>query len=154
MRRGEDGVILAGTRLDSTSRQPHEPRERCPPRGCRTGRCLSPLCGEHFCARIAEHLWRADTVGTLLKRHLGIWDTDELYDLQNDPHETKNLILDPGYAAVVSTKRRELYKQLRASDGMSIPLAEKRGAGANLRRAEGSKAADFPAEVLRKGDSR
>ena len=83
-------------------------------------------------------------------QYLGIWDTDELYDLQNDPHETNNLILDPKYSSVVQQMRKELYRQLEETGGMAIPLAEKRGGGANLRRISGSAPADFPPHMLRK----
>jgi hypothetical protein len=34
---------------------------------------------------------------------------------------------------------------------MVMPLAEKRGSGANLRRSDGAPAAEFPPEVFRKG---
>ena len=87
-------------------------------------------------------------------QYIGIWDTDELYDLKNDPHETKNLIRDPKHQQVVKKMQRQLYAQLRLSNGMSIPLAEKRGLGANLRRRSGSKPADFPREFMRNRNAR
>jgi len=83
-------------------------------------------------------------------QYIGIWDTDELYDLQADPLETKNLIRDPKYKKELTRMRKRLYEELRATGGMSIPLAEKRGPGANLRRISGSKPADFPPYVMRK----
>ncbi|MFG0333373.1 MAG: sulfatase, partial [Maioricimonas sp. JB049] len=43
----------------------------------------------------------------LIQYH-GIWDTDELYDLQDDPHETINLIQHPDHQQRVDRMRREL----------------------------------------------
>ena len=63
----------------------------------------------------------------------GIWDTDELYDLQSDPHETTNLIRDPKHQETVRQMREALHEQLVATGGTSIPLGKKRGGGANLR---------------------
>jgi len=83
-------------------------------------------------------------------QYLGVWDTDELYDLENDPHETKNLIRDPAHQKTVTRMRKALWVQMRATGGMAMPLGEKRGHGANLRRADGSQAAEFPNEVIRK----
>jgi N-acetylglucosamine-6-sulfatase len=84
----------------------------------------------------------------------GIWDTDELYDLQEDPHETNNLIRSPEHQKVVREMRQALYDQLRETGGLSVRLGFKRGDGANLRRIGGSKAADFPPYVMRKKNSR
>ncbi len=79
----------------------------------------------------------------------GVWDTDELYDLQADPRETTNLIDDPKYKQQVGEMRELLYRELRETGGMQIPFGMKRGNGANLRRADGAKAAEFPESVLR-----
>lgn len=77
-------------------------------------------------------------------RYYGIWDTDELYDLRVDPLETRNLIRDPAHREVVTRLSDDLFKTLEATGGMYIPLAPDRGGSQNLRRREGSKAADFP----------
>ncbi len=79
----------------------------------------------------------------------GIWDTDELYDLAEDPQETRNLIRDERHAARVTSLRQELYQQLKESDGLAIPLGFKRDQGSNLRSPEGSSRAEFPAELVR-----
>lgn len=55
-------------------------------------------------------------------RYYGIWDTNELYDLVNDPNETTNLINRPEYAAVVKQMATELYDWLEQTKGMQIPL--------------------------------
>jgi N-acetylglucosamine-6-sulfatase len=80
----------------------------------------------------------------------GIWDTDELYDLQADPQETNNLIRSPEHQKVVREMRQALYNQLQETGGLSVQLGFKRGDGANLRRLSGSEAADFPPHVMRK----
>jgi len=74
----------------------------------------------------------------------GIWDTDELYDLQEDPHEKHNLILKPEHQQRVKSMRAALYQALRDTGGMQIPLGPKTGRGAILRNKNGSKAAGFP----------
>ena len=79
----------------------------------------------------------------------GIWDTDELYDLSADPLEQHNLIYVREHAATAAKMRKALYDRLEKSGGMSVPFGFKRGAGANLRRRAGSKAAPFPPGVLR-----
>lgn len=77
-------------------------------------------------------------------RYYGLWDTDELYDLQADPLETRNLILDPDQREVVARLNGQLFETLAATGGLYIPLAPDRGGSQNLRRRGGSKAADFP----------
>ena len=74
----------------------------------------------------------------------GIWDTDELYDIRNDPHETTNLIRDPDHREVVNRMRRELHRELESTGGAQVSFSLKRGHGANKRDDDGSKAADFP----------
>lgn len=55
-------------------------------------------------------------------RYWGIWDTHELYDLQNDPHETTNLINRPEYADTVQRLANHLFDWLEQSGGLRIPL--------------------------------
>ena len=55
-------------------------------------------------------------------RYQGIWDTNELYDLEHDPNETVNLIQDPKYADTVKHMASELFDWLESTNGMSIPL--------------------------------
>jgi N-acetylglucosamine-6-sulfatase len=82
-------------------------------------------------------------------RYQGIWDTDELYDMQEDPLESRNLIADPRLADVVKQMRERLFDVLEKTDGMNIPLQRDRG-GVNNKRHEGKgKAADFPAEIYK-----
>jgi N-acetylglucosamine-6-sulfatase len=84
----------------------------------------------------------------LIQYH-GIWDTDELYDIANDPLEIRNLIRDPKYKQLISQMRQQLHQRLKETDGLAIPLGFKRNHGANLRRENGSKRAEFPTELTR-----
>ncbi len=86
----------------------------------------------------------------LIQYH-GIWDSDELYDLQDDPRETQNLIRDPNHQQRVSQMRRQLYDQLKETNGLAIPLGRKRGEGSNARKRGGSDRAEFPSYLLRDG---
>ena len=89
----------------------------------------------------------------LIQYH-GIWDTDELYDLQADPRETTNLIRDPEHRNRVNQMRRRLHELLAETGGMQIPLGRKMGDGANLRSADGSDAAGFPEHMIRDAEGR
>ncbi len=82
--------------------------------------------------------------------YYGIWDSDELYDLSKDPLETTNLIYQKELQPVVQGMNKKLFDTLEATGGMSITLYRDKGAQQNLRNSEGSKAADFPPELLRK----
>lgn len=84
----------------------------------------------------------------------GIWDTDELYDLHNDPQEMHNLINEPEMQETVRQLRAKLNRELAERGAMQVPFGAKRGPGANLRRESGSKAAEFPQHVLREKDAR
>lgn len=55
-------------------------------------------------------------------RYHGIWDRNELYDLENDPNEMYNLIADPSKQDTIKSMLNSLYKWLEDSDGMNIPL--------------------------------
>jgi len=80
----------------------------------------------------------------LIQYH-GIWDTEELYDIRNDPKEMINLIDDPDYLEVRVKLRKELYRRLANNEGEHvIPYTEKWGPGAHSRNLNGSKAASFP----------
>ncbi|WP_223818213.1 sulfatase [Mucilaginibacter rubeus] len=55
-------------------------------------------------------------------RNQGVWDTNELYDLEKDPAERVNLIAKPEYADTVKKMANELYDWLEQTGGMQIPL--------------------------------
>jgi len=52
----------------------------------------------------------------------GVWDLQELYDLQTDPQELFNLINVPEHRARVDEMRSRLFDRLEAADAMQIPL--------------------------------
>lgn len=52
----------------------------------------------------------------------GVWDTNELYDLQTDPHEMNNLIRDPATQEIAGRLKKELWDWMESTDGMQIPL--------------------------------
>ena len=54
--------------------------------------------------------------------YMGIWDTNELYDLEKDPDETTNLIALPEYADTVKKLAGYLFDWLQQTGGMQIPL--------------------------------
>ncbi|WP_421869180.1 sulfatase [Marinoscillum sp.] len=55
-------------------------------------------------------------------RYHGIWDINELYDIENDPNEMRNLIRDEAYADVAKGLRDALFTWLEETGGESMPL--------------------------------
>lgn len=78
----------------------------------------------------------------------GIWDINELYDLQSDPLESKNLIFDPQYRQTADRMREDLFKIMDKTGGMYIPLKANRWGSQNKRREDKAKPADFPKELI------
>lgn len=74
----------------------------------------------------------------------GIWDTDELYNIEKDPQESKNLINDSSLTSVVKTMNDQLFDILKQSNGMYMPLYKDVGNQANKRNGAGSSEANFP----------
>ncbi len=52
----------------------------------------------------------------------GIWDTNELYDLNADPMERFNLIDSPLMQDTVRAMRTRLFDRLQATQGMQVPV--------------------------------
>lgn len=52
----------------------------------------------------------------------GVWDLQELYDLQTDPNERFNLVNVPEHRERVDQMRSRLFDRLEAADAMSIPM--------------------------------
>lgn len=78
--------------------------------------------------------------------YYGIWDLDELYDLQEDPLETTNLILNPERKATIQQLNKRLFDLMEANGGMEIPLRRDTAAQSNKRNSNKGRAADFPEE--------
>ncbi len=55
-------------------------------------------------------------------KYVGIWDQNELYDLENDPNEINNLIEKPEYSGIIKGLAKDLYDWLEKTKGMQIPL--------------------------------
>lgn len=82
----------------------------------------------------------------------GLWDTDELYDLQQDPQESRNLINSEEHQQIASQMNKQLFETLKSSAGMYIPLYPDAGRQMNLRYEHGSPAAEFPSFLKRDGN--
>ncbi|MGF7151269.1 N-acetylglucosamine-6-sulfatase [Sphingomonas zeicaulis] len=80
----------------------------------------------------------------------GIWDIDELYDLEADPHEANNLLARPGHEALAERMSAKLFAALEESDGMQIPLSPDAGERNELRDPNGPPGAPFPARFFRR----
>ena len=57
----------------------------------------------------------------------GIWDINELYDLQEDPYEMNNLIRDSNYQKTAQELRTELFNWMQQTNGLQIPLKKAAG---------------------------
>lgn len=85
-----------------------------------------------------------------LINYYGLWDADELYDLQNDPEETTNLLYTDGFADIVKDLQTRLYAKMDDLGGMEIPLNAPAGNSQNKRLETrfGRNASDFPAPLV------
>ena len=54
--------------------------------------------------------------------YYGIWDTNELYDIENDPAEMNNLIDQPQYKKLVKEMNKKVFDWLENTNGLQIPL--------------------------------
>ena len=82
-------------------------------------------------------------------RYYGLWDTDELYDLQDDPLETRNLIRDPSHRDIVTKLNARAVQDAGARPAACTSRSRPtRGNPQNLRRRDGSRPADFPPGYL------
>ena len=103
---------------------------------------LRVLLGAELPADADVHALRGDRYKYI--RYHGVWDIDELYDLQDDPLEMKNLIDSPEHRPVVQRMNRQLFDLLEQTGGMSIPLYPDRGPVIGLRAPGAERAAPFP----------
>ncbi len=87
--------------------------------------------------------------------YYGVWDTEELYDLQEDPKEMHNLINsdDPVIVKIKQNLRQELFAKLGDHEGKNIiPYNVKLSEGVVQRyddNGKGVKSADFPQNWMR-----
>ncbi len=79
----------------------------------------------------------------------GLWDRDELYDLQNDPGEMTNLIDAPEQSERVAERSGRLWALIQQTGGDEMPLLEDRGPLFPKRDSSKSKQAPFPAEYFK-----
>lgn len=78
-------------------------------------------------------------------RYQGLWDLDELYDLQTDPLEMNNLIRSNEHKPIALRMSKQLFQILDSTGGMYIPLNADRNLNqSDKRNPKGSKAAEFP----------
>jgi N-acetylglucosamine-6-sulfatase len=78
----------------------------------------------------------------------GVWDIEELYDLQEDPLEGKNLIFSAKHKQVVEEMRKRLFDILEETGGMNIPMQRDGGGQGNKRHPTRGGAAPFPPELI------
>lgn len=57
----------------------------------------------------------------------GIWDINELYDLEKDPYEMNNLIRDKKFEQIGLGLRDDMYNWLQQTNGLQIPLKKQEG---------------------------
>ena len=82
-------------------------------------------------------------------RYHGIWDVDELYDLTEDPSESRNLIFSPGHEGIVERMNAALFDRLEATGGLQMPLPRDAGERNILRDGAGPVLASFPEQLLK-----
>ncbi|CAN5196085.1 sulfatase [soil metagenome] len=82
--------------------------------------------------------------------YYGLWDTDELYDIESDPEERVNLIGSSQHQKIAREMEDTLYGMLGEADAMFIPLNQPRGGSQNkrLKSRGGERAADFPESMV------
>ena len=77
-------------------------------------------------------------------RYHGIWDLDELYDMQSDPDETRNLIAEPSYASLAEKLRKRLFEMLEETNGLTMNLTPDRGRSFPWRHRDRARQGAFP----------
>ena len=82
-------------------------------------------------------------------RYVGVWDTEELYDMKNDPLELHNLINAPQHQELIKELKDRLFTELEQTGGMQVPLYRDRGNSQNLRLKSRDQANEFPEWLYR-----
>jgi N-acetylglucosamine-6-sulfatase len=83
-------------------------------------------------------------------RYHGLWEVDELFDLQADPLEMTNLAYAPEQAARVQQMSDRMFAILAETNGTTIPLYPDRGMVIGLRAPGALRAAPFPPVFISK----
>jgi arylsulfatase A-like enzyme len=79
----------------------------------------------------------------------GIYDLEEIYDLDKDPDEMHNLIDDPSYLQTKIALRKALFEQLANRQGEhTVPFTERTSRGVVRRDRSGTGASPFPDDWL------
>ena len=81
-------------------------------------------------------------------RYHGIWDTDELFELEADPEEGVNLIAHREHQQTLARLHGKLFDLLDDTNGGSIPLPPDRGATFPWRKPDGPSGGTFPARFF------
>ena len=76
----------------------------------------------------------------------GLWDRDELYDLEADPGELNNLIDSAEHQERIKQMNHDLWSLLQETKGDEVPLLEDRGPVFPWRDRKHAPQASFPAE--------
>ncbi|MEM7492680.1 MAG: sulfatase [Pseudomonadota bacterium] len=84
----------------------------------------------------------------------GVWDTEELFDLESDPDEMNNLILDPAYQETLIEMRARLHEGLRTRGANpAVPFTERYNQGAVFWNPDVSTHVGFPEHWARSADA-
>jgi N-acetylglucosamine-6-sulfatase len=83
-------------------------------------------------------------------RYHGVWDVDELFDLQADPLEMTNLAYASEQAQRVKQMSDHMFALLAETNGTAIPLYPDRGQVIGLRAPGAERAAPFPPVLIAK----
>lgn len=81
-------------------------------------------------------------------RPYGLWDVEELYDLDKDPQELTNLVRELQHQARVKEMRTRLFALLKETKGMAIPLFEDRDGQSNRRLNDATPQGSFPPQMI------
>lgn len=81
--------------------------------------------------------------------YYGLWDADELFDLENDPQELHNLFFEPKHSSEKTAMQERLYDMMEELGGMQIPMNRPRGGQQNKRlRSRDATSAAFPEALI------
>lgn len=151
-------IDIAPTILDAAGLKPPERihgRSLLPlARGERVEKWRQELLYEYFWERWAPStptLHALITPRWKFVRAYGLWDVHELYDLQTDPHELRNLYPDSAHHDRALAMDKRLFELLAETGGNSIPLHRGwSGSAKEERSPQGSPWAPFPESMKRK----